>query len=611
MPSIAAAAGGIALAILLYKVINLARYIRQARSTGLPYVISPLLETEMVAFALTPILRSIYDKHLEKGQGWPRWCRFIIKDWSWEDKRRAHDEYGDVFLCVSPEGIICYSADAAMGWDVMNRRNDFTKPRDKYKILEPYGPNVATAEGATYRFHVRVTAPPFSDLSGVNDLVWAETLFQTKRLSQLWAENPTRDLDMDVNGLTLAVISRAGFGMSLHRGEEKQSSHREDINHPAGYKISFLQAIHGTTANMVSILMLPGWLLNLIPPMREAHVAHSQLGKYLRQMIRSERKRLQADENHQSSKARGNLLTAVMRSSFSLNVGDDSGKEANGGAGAVAVTAAPKVRKEAFTEDEVLGNLFIYLLAGYETTANAISYGLACLALHPDVQENVIKEVDSVYAMAEKAGSPDLSYTEHFDELQYLYGFMYEVFRLYPGVTLITKVALKPETITVTHHSSRSSSNSTTPRTTTHVLPPGTRVYLSAPAVHYHPTYWPDPTKLDPYRWINHSYTYNNTNTNNHNDNDSKTSTTVTAADKTRHMRGTLLTFSDGARSCLGRKFAQAEYVAFFAALLREYRVCFAEGVNPKVVKRDLDLKSAGKITLAPPYPIQLRLERR
>lgn len=121
-----------ALALAAYKIAKLFFFVFQARKTGLPYVLTPFLETEVIAFLLTPILRTVYHAHLDKETGWPRWCRFIIKDWSWEDKRRAHEEYGDVFLVVSPEGIICYSADAAMGWDVMNRRKDFTKPRDKY-----------------------------------------------------------------------------------------------------------------------------------------------------------------------------------------------------------------------------------------------------------------------------------------------------------------------------------------------------------------------------------------------------------------------------------------------------------------------------------------------
>ncbi|KAK3946268.1 cytochrome P450 [Diplogelasinospora grovesii] len=400
---------------------------------------------------------------------------------------------------------------------------------------------------------------------------------------------------MDVNGLTLAVIARAGFGKTLrHNGrEEEQEGHI-----PPGYRISFLRAIHDTTSNMVPILMLPGWLLNLISPLRHAHVAHLQLGKYLREMIGAERGRLRQDENHQSSSARGNLLTAVIRSSIELGKTDPN-KEGT----------AAGTRKQVFNDQEVLGNLFIYLLAGFETTANAISYGLACLALHPEVQERTIQEVDAVCAAASSSEEEPLSYGEHFDKLQYLYGFMYEVFRLYPGVTLITKVALKPQTITTT-------------TTSTHTLPAGTRVYLSSPGVHYHPRYWgPDPYKLDPTRWIDNSWTYNTSppaggaspsSTESIISNaDNTGGSNFTAADKTRQMRGTLLTFSDGARSCLGRKFAQAEYVAFFAALLRDYRVHLAEGVDRETVKRDLDCKSAGKITLAPPYPVALRLEKR
>lgn len=118
--------------LALFKIIKLVRNVFLARTTGLPYVVTPVLETEVLGLLATPVLRTLYHNHLDKGKGWPRWCRFVIKDWQWEDKRLVHDELGDTFLCVSPEGIICYSADATVGWDVMNRRNDFTKPRDKY-----------------------------------------------------------------------------------------------------------------------------------------------------------------------------------------------------------------------------------------------------------------------------------------------------------------------------------------------------------------------------------------------------------------------------------------------------------------------------------------------
>lgn len=177
----------------------------------------------------------------------------------------------------------------------------------------------------------------------------------------------------------------------------------------------------------------------------------------------------------------------------------------------------------------------------------------------------------------------------------------YETFRLFPGVTLITKMAGNPQPVTISSSSSTpDGGSSSTPPRTTHLLPAGTRVYLSAPAVHYNPRYWPDPHRLDPHRWTSSS-SYKKR----------RDSIVVVAADRTRHMRGTLLTFSDGARACLGRKFAQAEYVAFFATLLRDYRVVLQPGQAAEEVERDLFATSAGKVTLAPLVKARIRLERR
>jgi cytochrome P450 len=155
-------------------------------------------------------------------------------------------------------------------------------------------------------------------------------------------------------------------------------------------------------------------------------------------------------------------------------------------------------------------------------------------------------------------------------------------------------MANKPETI---HVSNPKSDRDTGDNGQSYILPAETRVYLSAPGVHFNPRYWPDPYKLDPQRWMATE--------------EEKRDKHMVAADRTRHMRGSLLTFSDGARACLGRKFAQAEYIAFFATLLKTYRVVLEKGQDPAKVERDLFMKSAGKITLAPLDKVQLKLEKR
>ena len=226
---------------------------------------------------------------------------------------------------------------------------------------------------------------------------------QTRLLLASWAQSSSRELQLDVNGLTLAVISLAGFGKPV---EWTSNSEDQTNNIPPGYKLSFLRAINDTTKYMIAILLLPNWLMSLTP-LKNAALAHSQLDKYMREMIRGEKKNISENKDHESSAARGNLLTSLMRASA-----DEASSTKGSG------------KKVAFTEDEVMGNLFIYLLAGYETTANAIVYGLIVLALRPDIQDQVIQEVDQIYAEAAKEGRQEPTYADDFEKLQYTYGFM-------------------------------------------------------------------------------------------------------------------------------------------------------------------------------------------
>jgi cytochrome P450 len=139
-----------------------------------------------------------------------------------------------------------------------------------------------------------------------------------------------------------------------------------------------------------------------------------------------------------------------------------------------------------------------------------------------------------------------------------------------------------------------------------YILPAGCRVYLSCPGTNYSPRYWPSPLKVDPHRWDGARVANGNSS-----DTAGIAPKKVVSADRARQMRGTFLTFSDGQRSCLGRKFAQAEYIAFLVTLLKDYKVVLGGGQDPKRVEQDVYLRCAGKITLAPLDNVKLELKRR
>ena len=52
--------------------------------------------------------------------------------------------------------------------------------------------------------------------------------------------------------------------------------------------------------------------------------------------------------------------------------------------------------KPKLTDDDIYASCITFLLAGYETTSNALAYTTYLLALHPEVQERLYQEVKDV-----------------------------------------------------------------------------------------------------------------------------------------------------------------------------------------------------------------------
>jgi hypothetical protein len=120
--------------LLIYKTGLLLQNIRLARNSGLPYTLSIFHELEIWTYLTDPLIRWGYARYLMRGKGWPKWARFMVKDWMYEDKARAHQEFGDVFLVVSPGGLVCYVADAKSAMTICTRRKDFIKPPEKMSM---------------------------------------------------------------------------------------------------------------------------------------------------------------------------------------------------------------------------------------------------------------------------------------------------------------------------------------------------------------------------------------------------------------------------------------------------------------------------------------------
>ena len=134
--------------------------------------------------------------------------------------------------------------------------------------------------------------------------------------------------------------------------------------------------------------------------------------------------------------------------------------------------------------------------------------------------------------------------------------------------------------------------------------------------IHDNAKYWNEPHVIDPARWLsedpNGSYPRKGAGESATQRHGASEREPLANSPIPSHAKGTFMTFAEGPRACLGRRFAQAELIAFFSRLLRHYRITLGDGVDKKQVEQTMRLRSAGSpVTLALPEDVKLYLKPR
>lgn len=135
--------------------------------------------------------------------------------------------------------------------------------------------------------------------------------------------------------IALHVITAAGYG---YRFQWESSAAI-----PPGHQLSFRDSIRITLDNLITLAVVSPWLRKLpIKHLRETQLAYMEFGKYLQDLVDLGKR----DQASKSGIAKDNILNALVRQSI---------EDRN-------------LTSRALTEDEVVGNAFIFLLAGHDST---------------------------------------------------------------------------------------------------------------------------------------------------------------------------------------------------------------------------------------------------
>lgn len=367
---------------LAQRLFALTRNYLAARRTGLPVLINPVTVTSPIWLFGKPLLKRLF------------------ASWDWihrVDNFTQHSKYSlyqkfntKAFWIVSNREKELYVADPAVADDVLRRcRVEFPKNPVQYQVLEIFGPNVVTTNGKVWERHRRTTIPPFNER--VSETVWDEAASQAEGARKKWFFTSKEDSDglrstrEDTTRIAFNVLSAAGFGQVFAFDDVQAQLGVSEENKKAGHTMSYRESLLYMLDDIVSLVIYTvargiGWpLFAMWGKIKIMAAAREEYAWYMRDLLKKEREDIRAGIT--ATGAKENLMSALVRNS-------DRGllEESKGGS-----KTGPLM-----TDDEILGNLFVYNLAGHDTTANALNFAVTLLACEPEWQEWLAEEIDAV-----------------------------------------------------------------------------------------------------------------------------------------------------------------------------------------------------------------------
>lgn len=498
----------IALVLLVSPAIKTYRNYEKARAIGLPIVFAPFKSASPIWTLLGSRLGPIF-MNLPYGLG--NFVRHTGFSFFWHDRYRMHDQYGQAFCVVTPGDVQVVIADGAAADDILARRKDFIKCPAMYEALNLFGPNVDTVNGEAWQRHRRLTTPPFNERN--SNFVWKESLAQASGMLKTWIKNGNEGVNKtsrDTMQLALHVLTAAGFGKSYEFDAGL-------ANPTDGHSMSYRDALQVVLQNLlVSIVITSTNLPSIILPqsMKDIKQAIAEFKEYMVEMVEEEKSLID-----QKDVEKDNLMSVLVRAS-----------EAEAGG------------RNGLSNEEIYGNLFIYNLAGHDTTANTLAYAITLLATDLNLQFWIREELNFVFGEKETLLEDD--YEKAFPRLTRCMALMYETLRLYGPVVVIPKYV--GDTSTTLRIADKE-----------YTIPLDTQIPINVSALNTLPMYWGhDSLVFRPDRWI-----------------ENPKPTTLSTEELFKPAPGVFIPWASGPRICPGKKFAQVEFVAVISNLFRKHKV--------------------------------------
>ncbi len=332
------------------------------------------------------------------------------------------------------------------------------------------------------------------------------------RMTTGWQSGTTRDLHADMLELALRIVGKCLFDLNQF----------DDIEAIASAVDSFMSFVPlAFLPFSQAIQRLP------IPSMRKLERGKRHLDTLINHMI-AERRAEPAD-----APDRGDLLSMLLAATDPEDAASASNQ---------------------MSDQQIHDECVTILLAGHETTANALSFALYLLATHPDAQLQLHEEARAVLGPDRNPSAAD------YPRLPFATQVFAEAMRLYPPVWVTARMCVSSYSIAG------------------YAIPVGAALLAPQFAVHRDPRFFPDPDRFDPSRF--------------------------TPERKALLPRYAYFPFAGGGRQCIAEGLAWMEGALTLATIARSWQLAMPLNAPAK-----LNINPA--ISLRPRDGLPIALERR
>lgn len=381
---------------------------------------------------------------------------------------------------------------------------NFTKRRVDEKEWRMFlGEGLLDSDGDFHMHERRLMEPAFKhDRLTMYGSMMAD---YARRHAERWNAGERVDMHREMLRLTLAIVGKAFLDADVDSAEADNVGKAVDM----AYEFNGLLAL--PFANLLEKLPLPA--------VRHFHQAIDILNEIAYRKI---------DERRAAGIDRHDLLSLLIKA-----------PESEGSSGGHVTDA--RVRDELLT----------IILAGHETTANALTFTWMLLAENPEAEAKMHEELTRV--LGGRPPTPD-----DIPNLPYTDGVFAESMRLYPPVWWQSRQAVSEYVLGG------------------YLIPANTQFLWSLYNIHRDPRWWDNPEKFEPERMFKEH--------------------------RTGRHRFVYLPFGGGTRQCIGENFAWMEGVLVLATMAQQWRPRLPE---------DHKLALEALITLRPKGGLPMILERR